>query len=420
MNNPSDDTTTTLVTKGVPAVITDTVDQARDYFAQYQARDVRIMQGPAMKGTVFLDFANRETAAQAYQQLLTIEFEGHKKLRVEYATPNPKRTTSGSKNLSAMAKTTKEPEPIAPNLGIQFPSNPHLCYRYPDPTPETLSNIMHAIATVPRLYVQVLHLMNKMNLAPPFGAVDRSAIPSLLKRKHDSMLASDESELESDDEAKREEEEEKIRMTKVAALERKNVLRRSAHRPEPSVSVGRDAKRIKIVINKGQEEDEVPKKQPDNKPIDQQPNLEEKVQSDTAEEKTADREIASDNGMFLTMNHIESNCMKPEDYANLPAFKNYMPGEPSNKLYIKNLAKQVEHDDLRRLFGRFVWNATGSVGPDDLMIDLKEKRGPLRGQAFITFKDISIAKIALEKANAYMMYNKPMSIQFKRVKPTDA
>ncbi|KAG2172876.1 hypothetical protein INT43_000226, partial [Umbelopsis isabellina] len=87
--------------------------------------------------------------------------------------------------------------PIAPHLGIKYPSNPNLHYRYPDPTPEILTNIMHAVGTVPRLYNQVLHLMNKMNLPPPFGPVRRDAMPAVLKRKADDLVASDESEMES-------------------------------------------------------------------------------------------------------------------------------------------------------------------------------------------------------------------------------
>lgn len=39
---------------------------------------------------------------------------------------------------------------------------------------------MHAIGTVPRLYNQVLHLMNKMNLPPPFGPVRRDATPAVV------------------------------------------------------------------------------------------------------------------------------------------------------------------------------------------------------------------------------------------------
>lgn len=41
---------------------------------------------------------------------------------------------------------------------------------------------MHAIATVPRLYVQTLHLMNKMNLPPPFGPVQSDSIPDSVRK----------------------------------------------------------------------------------------------------------------------------------------------------------------------------------------------------------------------------------------------
>lgn len=39
----------------------------------------------------------------------------------------------------------------------------------------------------------------------------------------------------------------------------------------------------------------------------------------------------------------------------LPVFKNYVPGEPSAKLYIKNLAKATTEQDLKFIFGRYVF-----------------------------------------------------------------
>jgi hypothetical protein len=53
-------------------------------------------------------------------------------------------------------------------LRFEYPPNPQLRYRYPELTPSTLLNIANAIASVPKLYTQVLHLMNKMSLPPPF------------------------------------------------------------------------------------------------------------------------------------------------------------------------------------------------------------------------------------------------------------
>ena len=79
------------------------------------------------------------------------------------------------------------PPPIAPALGFAYPMPPTLHYKYPPPTARTLRNISRgkrwqrslgtvfaevlphaALAAVPKLYTQVLHLMNKMNLPPPF------------------------------------------------------------------------------------------------------------------------------------------------------------------------------------------------------------------------------------------------------------
>jgi U11/U12 small nuclear ribonucleoprotein SNRNP65 len=67
-----------------------------------------------------------------------------------------------------MAQKEQIPVPIAPELGIDYGIPPQLHYKYPPPNPFILNNIMQAIAAVPKLYVQVCHLMNKMNLPPPF------------------------------------------------------------------------------------------------------------------------------------------------------------------------------------------------------------------------------------------------------------
>ncbi|KAI9266644.1 hypothetical protein BDA99DRAFT_558698 [Phascolomyces articulosus] len=230
----AEDTITTLVMKHVPRVIGGSHEKAFAYFRQYNAIDVRPMEGIAMRGTVFLDFANPIQAAEAYQRLqqLSQQSEDYKKVRVEYAKPDPKRSAtrehtsshippqqqqhlSSSPSSSTTAplilpshpppSSINQGDPIAPHLGIHYPPNPDLRYRYPDPTPEILNNMMHAIASVPRLYVQTLHLMNKMNLPPPFGPVQNESIPTTVlsqKRKHNELVASDESELESDEEQK--------------------------------------------------------------------------------------------------------------------------------------------------------------------------------------------------------------------------
>lgn len=38
----------------------------------------------------------------------------------------------------------------------------------------------------------------------------------------------------------------------------------------------------------------------------------------------------------------------------LHVFKNYNPGTPNSRLYVKNLAKSVTEKDLKHIFGRYV------------------------------------------------------------------
>ncbi|KAJ9080578.1 hypothetical protein DSO57_1023405 [Entomophthora muscae] len=63
-------------------------------------------------------------------------------------------------------------EPIAPSLGVHYPSNPTLKYQYPEATVDIVENIATTLLHCPRFYNQVLHLMNKMNLPPPFRPID--------------------------------------------------------------------------------------------------------------------------------------------------------------------------------------------------------------------------------------------------------
>ncbi|KAI9022179.1 hypothetical protein CLU79DRAFT_751526 [Phycomyces nitens] len=397
------DTITTLIVKNVPLSVTASMDQASNYFSQYPTLDIRLMQGPAMRGVAFLDFADRSTAARVYQQLQGLSNgPDTKPLVVEYATPHPKRASQPRANqtvqstipVSSISQSVEtQPEPIAPSLGLQYPPNPHLCYRYPDPNPEILSNIMHAIGSVPRLYVQVLHLMNKMNLPPPFRPVDRDSIPNLLKRKHNEMLASDESELESDgssdDEVSRKLIEKKARLRQIAVKEQKKALRRTETKPmtESVEDKDRDTKKIKIVLH-------------NELPVNDQPI------KDTEDKRGALRDTFS-------LDYIHSNRVPSQELKELAAFKNHNPGEISNKLYIKNLAKEVQEDDLERLFGQFVLDNDGKYIPGRLGIQLM-KTGRLKGQAFVSFPDPLSAQSALESTHGFLLHDKPIAVKYSK------
>jgi U11/U12 small nuclear ribonucleoprotein SNRNP65 len=257
-------------------------------------------------------------------------------------------------------------DPISATHGLLYPPNPHLRYYYPDPTPEILNNITHAIGTVPRFYTQVLHLMNKFNMPPPFGPLEKESRTSLLtKRKHNALLASDESELEGDeddeDEISTKQQEERIklaRLTRISA-EKQKLVSRQQQQQHPAPVSSTSGHKIKIIVG-------------------QQPNQEQQA--------------------------IRDKCVPVSEWTQLPAFKNYEQGTPSAKLYVKNLSKEATKKELADLFSKF------SKGID---ISLMTK-GRLRGQAFITFPNESAASLAVQCTNGYPLHNRPMAVLFGR------
>uniref|UniRef100_M4BTF0 phosphatidate cytidylyltransferase n=1 Tax=Hyaloperonospora arabidopsidis (strain Emoy2) TaxID=559515 RepID=M4BTF0_HYAAE len=75
------------------------------------------------------------------------------------------------------------PVPLAPHLGLDYAPSPLLEYKYPRATESIVYNIANALIALPRFYTQVLHLMNKMNLPPPF---EKDAIPGRFTAKEDA------------------------------------------------------------------------------------------------------------------------------------------------------------------------------------------------------------------------------------------
>ena len=100
--------------------------------------------------------------------------------------------------------------------------------------------------------------------------------------------------------------------------------------------------------------------------------------------------------------------IKSTDYELFPIFKNYNEGLPNNKIYVKNLSKSVNLDDLYNLFAKFVIPYHASSLCDIRFFE----RGKLRRQAFISYDNSLIAANACRNTNGVMLKGKPMLVVF--------
>ncbi|XP_014237999.1 RNA-binding protein 40 [Trichogramma pretiosum] len=109
---------------------------------------------------------------------------------------------------------------------------------------------------------------------------------------------------------------------------------------------------------------------------------------------------------------LAKNKISASDQRLLPVFKNYHPGKPSNRLYIKNLAKQVEENDLHSIYRKYIL-PDSNPGESEYNVRLMQE-GRMKGQAFITLPNITQAQLALNETNGYILKEKPIVVQFAK------
>lgn len=248
-------------------------------------------------------------------------------------------------------------------------------------------------------------------MPPPFGPMDKESIPSIMKRKHDDLLASDESELEDENDegenaAKVQEEKVKqARLGRIAAEKQKLLTAMSgssgvsASTPIASSTTSKitppqqNAHKIKINIGG-----------PATKRLksDKQDNKEAAPDTTTQEAAVNFSTPAKEEDLTEEQKLIRDKCISMTDLLEITVFKTYAPGAPSNKLYIKNLHQQVTEQDLVDVYSKFGLNVE---------INLM-KKGRLRGQAFITFPDEKSASLALFCTNGYPFHERPIAVAF--------
>eukprot|EP01103_Thecamoeba_quadrilineata_P014025 TRINITY_DN4050_c0_g1_i1.p1 TRINITY_DN4050_c0_g1~~TRINITY_DN4050_c0_g1_i1.p1 ORF type:complete len:469 (-),score=107.41 TRINITY_DN4050_c0_g1_i1:97-1503(-) len=179
----------TVKVKHLPPTLSN--DALKQLFTHYGAIDVRPCEDQ-MKGTSFVDFTEEANANKLISIFNHLHFMD-KVLSAEYA---PKQSESSKSKSTNPKPNPLQVEPISSE--VNYPPPPLLEYSYPQHSPTILNNIITTLMSAPKFYTQVLHLMNKMNLPPPFGP--SIPTPETTKRKHDELLSGSESELESDEE----------------------------------------------------------------------------------------------------------------------------------------------------------------------------------------------------------------------------
>ncbi|XP_058737696.1 U11/U12 small nuclear ribonucleoprotein 65 kDa protein [Vicia villosa] len=423
----------TLLIKHLPdAIPHDTLSRL---LSHYGASSVRPCSGGRLRNCAFVDFKNDMLASQAQRQLNGLKFLG-KVLSAEKASKpiaNEEKSSGaqlGKDSNSPVVKNenvtksidgdTKSgglpiPEPIAHRLGVDYPFPPHLEYAYPPPDGNILTNIVNALIAVPRFYTQVLHLMNKMNIPPPFRmALPTPPLPpevpapplppphSVTAMPQSADMSSDESEMGSSDE------EDGARAENSG---RKRARRGAIVGPAIDKDVAHESVGVKpaTLIPK-----EIPmiKKNPILKiKIAPKATLNEHKDNDTSPELQEPEKETLDPNKFLTPDELERGKLPPEEILSLPMFKNYTAGNPASVLYIKNLAKDVIADDFYFLFGSFFGST--EAAKSGLQVKLMQE-GRMKGQAFLTFPSTELAHQALNLVNGHVFKGKPMIIQFGR------
>lgn len=430
---------------------------------------------------VYAKFPSRQHARDALVVLHQQKLDG-KRLYVEYAEGNGRDVTSILKRSGigedkrdaltcspASSETTfndvvRKLYATAGDLNFHQPPPSHLRYNYPLANRDIIDSISIALETSRKFYVQVLHLMNRMNMEPPFVPGDKKLrfepqievhpdqsstsknastqtekiVWENVMRKKRKRLESDESELETtssddgdvtkkvtenqskllSDQASAHSIQKQRRMLKMQRIQTKaNGKKKQAIDTNCSVSDAFDSlhstvKAIKIIAPK--------KLQP--AAIDEIPT--ETVLSGLNEQSTIET------CGILTDAQIKENRIPDDQLKAHPLFQNYEPGVITNRLYIKNIAKEVTEDDLKAIFHRYLeenCNGVGNVRSIDIRL---MQTGRMKGQAFITFtgpylecddnvddsQKYQIIARALRETNGLIVKNKVLVVTYGKKK----
>lgn len=426
----------TLVIKHLPSELS--VNDRVDFLKHLGATEVRCIVSEFKKASLtFAQFKSKERCLAVLRSLHQKDILGSV-VSVEFSKEKKKDNTDSSQVQGETTETTSQRKIVenylkklnswTNNADFSQPPPAHIRYSYPPPSTQVLRNICTVLAKVPKFYTQVLHLMNKMNLPCPFSEdfdVQTDMVSDDFEPVKDETpvkaYSEEESEIESDPESKTpiacvqkvmKRPKKAVKISKVVQPKLRSE-NRAVVRPEEvfESSQVRVHKKIEVIVSA------------DLSVHADTSNVSDHVEGfgliEPVPKTEDDKELEADDKKddvvstgVISLEELEMNRIPSKDFYLLPVFKNYQPGPPSCRLYIKNLAKTVTSSDLEFIFGRYRVEESGDqVNLYDIRL---MQEGRMKGQAFVTLQSVELAEKAVKETNGYILKGKAIVVQFAR------
>lgn len=415
----------TLLIRRLPAILSST--EKEDLLRHFGSQSVYVFpsKGP-MKNCATATFPTHDAAVQALHRLHQLEVFG-RRLIVEFAQHSLKYSThqrdndeDGPPHISR--SSSEQDQPVEPTMDTQRSTDQskettsqeqqqQLCYLYPPPSPAIVSNIAHVLSCVPSFYEQVLHLMNKMNLPapfcqPPLFTLDQNQWGEWQQRSDDSELESDGEQPSKELQPKAKKEAKRRKISFRQAKEAGPVTKKPLLEQEDNPLI----KKIVLKVPQELTKDEASNDATATTTAGGFGMIEPVVQPVEVEVGDAEQDGRPD--QFITADELKENRLSHDDLTSHPAFRNYSRGDPTTRLYIKNLAKNVTEQDLTSIYGRYIdYNSEMHTSVFNIRL---MTTGRMKGQAFIGLPSEDIALQAITDTNGYQLKGKPIVVQFAR------
>ncbi|XP_058788575.1 RNA-binding region-containing protein 3 [Phymastichus coffea] len=438
-----------------------------ELFRHYGAVKTRTIRKSEKYTITFVEFHNKELAKEALIRLHQLPVKG-RRLSIEFAKRNisvddnddQENLEENDAQLEQCKANYKEfmkkLNNWAPQSLFMQPIPPNIKYKYPPATKCTVLRIALQLLKEPTFYTQVLHLMNRMNIPPPFEELEEKypiikeiydvenhnylfnfaespRDKSVFEEQSNLIKVIEQKEEEDDQEESEYESDKEISNMSHHIIPEKRKLPQSKKRMKIPKFINPLKQLVVASTSQKQRPQDVfelqTRKNKQQKLVLEtlKPSVEETKSEGTSsfivnptgnvegfglifpakkdEEKEELRE-------FISIEELTKNKMS--NYTADKVFANYSPGNPYFKLYIKNLDKHVEESDLHYIYRRYV---IPSSSKDEAEYNVKlMKDGRMKGQAFVTLQNTELAKLALQETNGYHLKDKPMVVQFSKPK----